>query len=374
MNVNLRRLLVLSLLLALALGCNNDEQPGEGESATHTVGPEGGTVQSDDGEVSIDFPEGALAESAELTISEYDGSAHDELHSGLYGFELDGSLEDAVTVSVQLREEGGGDIQLGRVGDGPYPMPVAGSSVEDGTVVAPLYSFSRYGAFDFDQISPGGGDYEAETTIDESGGTAESSDGNFSIEFGAGAFDEETEVTVTNISEQIRQDGGGADDEHDTDTYQVAAIADFDSIDELGASATVEIAVSSSGDESGRVIGMDRGLGVIPGSHLDGDVVTAEVEDLTDGAYAGVVFEMTQQCEDANPFGASCSDYDDCMSEAGASEDVLVCVCNDEEVTVGFSCHGDICEGPLGSCAGIGLGHDGFCDDAGGWSGDCYVE
>lgn len=356
---------VVLMAFALVAGCSDDDDNG---SAAETISEDGGVVESADGSVALEFPEGAVAGDAEVTIEEEERPDRDDLYTGLYSFDIDVDLEEPVTVSIELDEEPeDAELVLANY-DGDEPDPVLGSGVENGAVVGELTRFSSYGGFDIS--GPPGGDYRSETTIDESGGVAESTDGNFQIDFPAGAFDGEAEVSVLNLSEQMAQDGQPDDTGFDTDAYQVMANIDYSTVDELGEAATVEINADASGDQSGRLLGLGRAHGLIPGSELSGSVVVGETKDLSESPYGGVWYEITDRCEDIDPFGETCADDGDCID----GDDGFLCVCNDEEVKIGSSCNVDVCMSVLAGCAGIGVGHDGFCDDAGGWAGDCYIE
>ncbi len=362
---------VIFFALGLVVGCSNDEEDDEAESVTHTVTEEGGVVESDDGKMALEFPAGAVSEDAQLTITEEERPDRDDLYTELYRFEFDGSLEKDVTLSIELDEEPeGAEMRLANF-DGEQPTAVPGSTVENGAVVGDLTGFSYYGGFD---VGAESSDYESESTIDASGGVATSADGNFSIDFPAGAFDGEADVTIINLTQQMAAEGTVDDSGYDTDSYMVMASIEFDLVEELGAAATVTIDVDATGDQSGRLIGMGQALGIIAGSELEGGTITGEVVDISDGPFGGVVFEITERCEAIDAYGATCGDEDDCSANVGAGDDWYECVCNDGDVTVGFSCHGEVCESVLGSCAGIGLGHEGHCDDSGGWAGDCYHE
>ncbi len=359
---------VILLALGFVVGCSDDEDNGDGESATHTVTEEGGLVESDDGAVALEFPEGAVSEDAELTITE-ESSDRDDLHTGLYSFDLDGTLQERVTLSIELDDEPeGADMRLANL-DGDQPMPVPGSTVEDGAVVGDLMGFSSYGGFDVSDGPFGDADYESVTTIGGGGGVATSSDGKFSIDFPAGAFDEEAEVTIINLTEQMAEQGQSDEDELDTDAYAVLASVGFDTVDELDTPATVEISVDASEGESGRLAGEDVPLGDVPGSELQGDAIVGEVTSLS--YYYGALVELSERCDELDSHGDPCSDDgEDCEQGNGP----LTCVCNDGEAMVGGYCHVDTCIGVWRQCDGIGRSYDGVCEDYGGWAGDCYYE
>src|SRR3990172_3607279 len=63
-------IITLSIVLVfLFLTCNNQ---GGGGSSTATIGPEGGTITSSDGRLTLTFPPGALSENTEITIRKID--------------------------------------------------------------------------------------------------------------------------------------------------------------------------------------------------------------------------------------------------------------------------------------------------------------
>lgn len=147
-------LVVAMVILFIAVGCSSEDTPGPVESTT--IGESGGTAQSEDGQVQIVFPEGAVGEDAEVTIQKLATPDRDDLRTGLYEFGITTDLLADVTVSITLNNADG-EIVMARYSGGDID-PVAGSRVDSGKVVAELSSFSAYGGFDLSAggESPGG--------------------------------------------------------------------------------------------------------------------------------------------------------------------------------------------------------------------------
>ena len=102
-------IITLSIVLVfLFLTCNNQ---GGGGSSTATIGPEGGTITSSDGRLTLTFPPGALSEDTEITIRKIDPNDLPPEFDGLdpelaYLLEPDGIVFAVpVTASLMLDEE-----------------------------------------------------------------------------------------------------------------------------------------------------------------------------------------------------------------------------------------------------------------------------
>ncbi len=164
--------LVLAIL-AFAVACGDDDP---GPVAATTIDESGGVAESDDGMARINFPEGAVGEAAEVTIQRQATPDRDDLRTGLFTFEIDTDLLEAVTVEIDL-EDTNGDIVLARYADDAVHQ-VAGSGVQGDAVVGELDSFSDYGGFDT-SVSSGGGeplnpddfDVESVVNLNDEGGS-----------------------------------------------------------------------------------------------------------------------------------------------------------------------------------------------------------
>lgn len=139
----------------------------------------------------------------------------------------------------------------------------------------------------------------------------------------------------------------------------------------LHAEATIELDITEDiGEREVMLVGVEETLGLVPRQRFDGERLVAHVTDLTLSHVYAVAHELTRQCAGMIDIGQSCTEDDDCQVNG---EETLICACAEADVRVGPSCHRNRCVTPMTSCAGIGVGHEGHCDRAGGWTGDCRI-
>lgn len=195
---NQKFLLLITLAASLVMvgACGDDDSTEEVTgSITEEVDEDGGTISSEGGGASLEFPAGAVSEPTEITIETHSPPDRDDAKSNLYRFATDADLEEAVTVTIELFDDMDAQgVQLARF-DGDEPEAVSGSSVEDNAVTASLARFSMYGAFFFEDegsdFGPDAAPHEAiyETTFQQgSDDSCEESD--FSELEGVAAFDD----------------------------------------------------------------------------------------------------------------------------------------------------------------------------------------
>ena len=131
------------IILSLTVACGE----GGGATETTTIDQDGGLVESDDGRVRLDFPQGAVEGETLVTIQEQPSSDRDDVVTGVYTFELDGELLASVGVEIDVVEEPPGDaiVVLARYGDGE-PQSVTGSGLDPSgeMVVGELSQFSSF--------------------------------------------------------------------------------------------------------------------------------------------------------------------------------------------------------------------------------------
>lgn len=148
--------LLLSGLAALAAGCGDDGTgPAPADPAVvGTVSASGGTLQTGDGKVKLEFPPGAVSGSTEITVETLPSPAADRnLAAGTsWDFGPDG-LQFGQSVSLTLEFDptdlpGDRDPRAARVaklvGGSWEPLPSPPTVDPSGRVTAPIASFSAY--------------------------------------------------------------------------------------------------------------------------------------------------------------------------------------------------------------------------------------
>ena len=386
MNAKKRRWIgVISLALVFA-GCSGDENGDVGVATTTTIDEQGGVAESSDGMARADFPEGIVEGALEVTISAGSTPERDDIYTGLYSFEVDGEFDGSVMIEIEAtRTMDSDNIRLGRYSDGEVEE-IGFSGVSDGAVSGAVSSFSTFGGFDF-----GSGDSPStlseSTTIDPSGGVAQSADGLFEVDFPANfidfselEFDDES-VEIT-ISHQDSASEFGPDEPYRLS--HIYTLLASPSLPELELPVTLSLEVDADTDTEVFLIHPEGNHGLSGTSTFDGTRVSVESTDPTGTLLAGyyaVGVQLSERCADLDPLGEACTEEGD---ECYGSNVDHHCVCEDGTVmgSVGtqseqLACYPDT-SGTCGSimmlCGGIGVGHGGHCDEDGGWTGDCYVD
>lgn len=157
---NLKITIIFGLLLA---GCGKSDSAGGQVPTswetlvTQSVGAQGGTVQTNDGRVTLEIPAGALSSAREITISPVDGYPNESgavVGGTVYEFGPDGlQFDQSVKLSLQFET---GNIPTGKTDglrlykrDGERWMPVAGQVEAEGNMLSGhISSFSSYGLAD----------------------------------------------------------------------------------------------------------------------------------------------------------------------------------------------------------------------------------
>ncbi len=369
---------------------NNDNG---GETSSQTIDENGGVVESASGAARLDFPQGAVDGSAEVTIEQQERPERDDLFTDLYRFEIDAELQQSVEIEIDLTDDHqGADIKLGRYDDGDVEI-IGFSGLTNGAVGGLVDEFSSFGGFSEELDIP---DIEEETTvIDTGGGVAFSHDGKFQVDFPAGAVGEETEVAIIAVPPAEEGTWGSLDPYLASDVYSVMVMsANREELVELNEAATVAIELDRDvGDADAYVLKRTNirskpqsGSQVVDGSVL-ADIVSLEAAH-TPRHYGALLVEMTDRCAATDHLGQSCTEDegDDCIQDGD-----FYCVCDDGEREVlaapdsGAYCLRDESCGsrPIFTCGGINgpLYEEGFCGDdffdnehLGAWTGDCYYD
>ena len=216
---------------------------------------------------------------------------------------------------------------------------------------------------------------DSATTIGTEGGTAESHDGVVTITVPEGAVTEEITITILSFG---RDEDSRDYDYLASDIYTVTYFIANDG--EMTAPATVAIEMSESPDDrQARLMGFgnpEAAAGHFPNPQVDGNRIHAEVQNLDIIELYAVLYDSTDQCNDADPFGTPCSENDDCRVDGKAG---FHCECGDELDTGSTNIH--LCDETAGychsvayTCGGIGQNDGGFCENQGGWTGGCQSE
>ncbi len=369
-------LLVAGGCVMFAVACDSDDESEVQAETKTTIGEQGGVAESEDGHARLDFPEGALEGDHEVTIQTLPDPDRDDLHTGLYGFDIDTSLNESVTVEIDVTgtPDEGANLALARFdGETPQALPSANIS---GTLTADLLGFSAYGGFDIPQEEPEMPEKSTVIPRDE-GGVAESEDGNLRITFPPeaytipdGAVRDELEVTIA-TAEEVE---GGMDEPYRASEEYAVRGTPRGAFDKLDKPAEIALDLSEApGDRRVelRTFGGEGDVGLVTAAELDGQTIAGESTKLGGAVYFAVAFDITDRCDAIDPAGRSCEEPQDCKPSDADSPNVM-CVCEDGEEKTSHVCHGGTCISALAACAGIGTGHEGWCEDAGGWTGDCY--
>lgn len=115
-----------------------------GEFTAAMTAAEGGTLESDDGQVRLTVPAGALAEDTTLSVSINDAANGSQ--SAVYDFGPDG-LEFLMPVTLDIEFAGTppeGQMAAIAVEEGGEWVALAGSALADGRITAPVEHFSRF--------------------------------------------------------------------------------------------------------------------------------------------------------------------------------------------------------------------------------------
>ncbi len=378
MFARLNWIIIGAAVLALTVGCDSTNgSNGSGAATTTTIDEEGGVAESADNMARVEFPEGALSGPAEVTITEESTPDRDDLYTNLYSFSVDAQFESSVTVEIDpTRELTGDQIRLGRFVDGQVEE-VGFSGVSDGVVRGALSDFSTYGGFDFGSA---GEPVTNQSTIDSSGGVAESADGLYRITFAPDSFDAD-ELSVTIMEDQSTSDHAMAGPYRVSKVYSVVV---FPEVTDLDPPASIALEITEDvGDNDVFLLHSDSAHGLSGRSSFDGSQVTVDTadassSDLTGGSYA-VSVALTSECAGIEPLGTPCTDDGD---ECYGDDPGFVCECADGNTIPAtgssgdqYQCHASgVCRSVLLECAGIGIGHGGLCEDLGGWTGGCTYE
>jgi hypothetical protein len=138
---------VLGLTALVLAACSSG---GALEVTSSAIGPEGGTVTSVDGIVTLDIPPGALLTTEEITLDVHGAEDWFDAASDVYDLSPDGLVFEApVTVTFRVPDVAEDQELVVANLDEELPVILEGSSwdAETGEVTALLEHFSRYAAF-----------------------------------------------------------------------------------------------------------------------------------------------------------------------------------------------------------------------------------